>query len=79
MMSTPSIFVRTTSISSAGVCRSTHCGILTAMLAEAGVPLEAISRRLGHADSKITREVYYHVTEKMKEKENEMIKKVRIC
>ena len=55
--------------------RHTH----TAMLAEAGIPLETISRRLGHADSKVTREVYMHVTEKMKERENEMLRNVKIC
>ena len=55
--------------------RHTH----TAMLAEAGIPLDVISRRLGHANSKITREVYYHITEKMKEKENEMLKEIKIC
>ena len=54
--------------------RHTH----TAMLAEAGVPLEDISRRLGHADSKITREVYMHVTEKMNEVFNSRIKGIRI-
>lgn len=32
----------------------------------AGVPLEAISRRLGHADSRITKEIYLHMTEKLK-------------
>ena len=45
----------------------------------AGIPLDMISRRLGHANSKITREVYYHITEKMKEKENEMLKEIKIC
>lgn len=54
--------------------RHTH----TSMLAESGVPLETISRRLGHADSKITREIYLHVTEKMKDKDNEFINKVSI-
>lgn len=54
--------------------RHTH----TAMMAEAGVPLETISRRLGHADSKITRDVYMHVTEKMKDREREAIRNVRI-
>lgn len=50
--------------------RHTH----TAMLAESGVPLEAISRRLGHADSKITRDVYMHVTQRMEERERERIR-----
>jgi integrase len=54
--------------------RHTH----TAMMAEAGVSLETISRRLGHADSKITKEVYMHVTEKMKDRDREMIRNVRI-
>ncbi len=54
--------------------RHTH----TAMLAEAGVPLETISRRLGHSDSKITREVYMHVTEGMRQRDRERIAQVRI-
>lgn len=49
--------------------RHTH----TAMLAEAGVPMETISRRLGHADSKVTKEVYMHVTDSMKKKDREKI------
>ncbi|MBR1910382.1 MAG: site-specific integrase [Lachnospiraceae bacterium] len=47
--------------------RHTH----TSLLAEAGIPLEQITRRLGHADSKITREVYLHITSRLKDKENE--------
>jgi integrase len=54
--------------------RHTH----TALMAEAGVPLEAISRRLGHANSQITREVYLHVTKKMKEKERKMLRDIRL-
>lgn len=54
--------------------RHTH----TALLAEAGIPLEQISRRLGHADSKITKEIYLHITEKMKERENERLKSLKI-
>ena len=46
--------------------RHTH----VALMAEQGVDLEAISRRLGHSDSKITREIYYHVTQKQIEKDN---------
>lgn len=45
--------------------RYTH----TAMLAEAGVDLDTISRRLGHADRKITKEVYIiHACYKQNEK-----------
>lgn len=49
------------------------------MLAEAGVDLDTISRRLGHADSKITKEVYMHVTNKMKEHDRKKIKMLHIC
>jgi integrase len=49
--------------------RHTH----TAMLAEAGVPLETISRRLGHSDSEITKSVYLHVTEGMLKKDREQL------
>lgn len=54
--------------------RHTH----VAMLAEAGIPLEVISRRLGHADSKVTKEVYFHVTERMKERDRNLLKNVKI-
>ena len=54
--------------------RHTHASLLAA----AGVSLEAISRRLGHADSTITREVYFHVTEKLREKENAQLAKVTL-
>lgn len=54
--------------------RHTH----VALLAESGIGLDAISRRLGHSDSQITREVYFHVTERMREKENEEIKGVTL-
>lgn len=54
--------------------RHTH----TALLAEQGVPLDVISRRLGHENSKITREIYYHVTEKQREKDHEAVRRVSI-
>lgn len=54
--------------------RHTH----VAMLAEAGLTLDEIARRVGHSDSKVTREVYFHVTKKMREKDNQRIKSVRI-
>lgn len=56
------------------VMRHTH----VALLAEAGVPLEVISRRLGHDGSDTTRKVYMHVTERAKEKEREKMKKIRL-
>ena len=54
--------------------RHTH----TALLASAGIPLEQISRRLGHSDSRITKEVYMHVTEKLKDAENARLKEVKL-
>ena len=54
--------------------RHTH----VALMAEQGVSLDIISRRLGHANSKVTKQIYFHVTEKLKEKENEEIRQVRI-
>ena len=47
--------------------RHTH----TSLMAENGIPLSQISRRLGHGpNSKITEQVYLHVTNKMIENDN---------
>lgn len=54
--------------------RHTH----VALLAENGVPLEVISRRLGHADSAVTRDVYFHVTKKLAQKDADLIKNIKI-
>ena len=54
--------------------RHTHASLLM----EQGVDIDSISRRLGHADSRITREIYLHVTQKMKERDNERIKEVKL-
>ena len=54
--------------------RHTH----VALLAENGMPLDAIGRRLGHSDSRVTRDVYLHITKKLQEKENEMLRNVSI-
>ena len=54
--------------------RHTHASLLAA----AGMSLDAISRRLGHSDSAITKEVYLHVTEKLKKQEEEQLSKVKI-
>lgn len=58
----------------AHIFRHTHASLL----AEAGYSLEAISRRLGHADSDITKKIYLHVTEKMKQKEEEQLDAIRL-
>jgi len=51
---------------------------MTSLFAEEGVPLEVISRRLGHENSGITRRVYFHVTETRKIKDNQSIETVSI-
>lgn len=56
------------------IMRHTH----VALMAASGVSLEAISRRLGHADSKITKQVYFHVTEQMRERDNAEFEKVKL-
>lgn len=54
--------------------RHTH----TALMAAQGVPLDVISRRLGHENSKITRDIYFHVTEKQRQKDYEAIRSVSL-
>lgn len=54
--------------------RHSHCS----MLAMSGVPLETISKRLGHADSRITKEIYLHRMKELKEKENEQLNRIHL-
>lgn len=54
--------------------RHTHVSIL----ASEGVPLETISRRVGHKNTKITTDIYLHVTQKMKERDNAEIRNIMI-
>ena len=56
------------------IFRHTH----TALLAEQGVSLDAIARRLGHADSNITKRIYFHVTKKIKKLDENALDKVSI-
>lgn len=56
------------------IFRHTH----VALLAEKGIPLEVIARRVGHEGTGITRAIYYHVTEKQKEKDEKAISKIKI-
>ena len=51
-----------------------HClrHTMTSLFAANGVSFEVIGRRLGHSDNSVlTKEIYFHVTEKLKEKQNE--------
>lgn len=49
---------------------------MTSLFAEAGVPLEVISRRLGHDSSQLTRDIYLHITKERKIKDNAEVKSV---
>jgi len=54
--------------------RHTH----TSLLAAAGVPLDTISRRLGHRDSKITRSVYLHVTSGLQQSDDAAVREIAL-
>ena len=54
--------------------RHTHASLLM----EQGIDVDTISRRLGHENSKITREIYLHVTSKLKEKDYQKISAIKI-
>lgn len=54
--------------------RHTHASLL----AEQGIPLEQITARLGHENSQITRDIYVHMTEKRRQKENERLKEIAL-
>jgi len=56
------------------IFRHTH----VALLAEQGIPLEVIARRIGHEGTGITKAIYYHVTAKQREKDEKAIGKVTI-
>lgn len=54
--------------------RHTHASLL---LAE-DVSIDTISRRLGHENSQITKDIYLHVTEKLKKADNATIKNLKL-
>lgn len=54
--------------------RHTHASLLL----ENGVSIDTISRRLGHENSKVTREIYLHITKTLEKKDNTQIEKVKI-
>ena len=56
------------------IFRHTHASLL----AEQGVALEAIQRRLGHSSGEITKEIYIHITEKQKAQEEKLFKELDI-
>lgn len=54
--------------------RHTHASLLL----ENGISVDTISRRLGHENSKVTREIYLHVTKKLKQRDDEQISGISI-
>lgn len=56
------------------IFRHTHASLL---LAE-GISIGTISRRLGHENSNITKEIYLHITQKLKQRDNDAIKSINL-
>ena len=54
--------------------RHTHASLLLAN----GMNTDAIARRLGHENSKVTKEIYLHITEQLIEADNQQIKAIKI-
>lgn len=54
--------------------RHTHVSLMFA----AGIPLDVISRRVGHEGSKVTKEIYLHLTEKLKQKDSDVIQTITL-
>lgn len=46
----------------------------TSLLIASGVPLETVSRQLGHVDSKITKNIYLHVTQELRNRDQILLK-----
>ena len=42
------------------------------------VPLEVVSRMLGHENSDITREIYFHITKKLRDSDNKALKNAKV-
>ncbi|QLL73834.1 tyrosine-type recombinase/integrase [Lactobacillus crispatus] len=55
------------------IFRHTH----VSMLADMGVPLYVIQRRVGHGDSRVTREIYLHVTKQAKKELAQKLDKIQ--
>ena len=54
--------------------RHTHASLLLAN----GMSIDAIARRLGHENSRVTREIYLHVTEQLTAADNAQLKAIKI-
>ncbi|MDD7183227.1 tyrosine-type recombinase/integrase [Peptostreptococcus porci] len=69
-----SVFKRNKLPTKIHIYRHTHASIL----AEMGIPLDEIQRRLGHESSDITKRIYIHTTENMRLKESEKFRELEI-
>ena len=54
--------------------RHTHASLMF----EAGASLDAVSLRLGHSDSQITKDIYLHITSRKKEEYNSQFRGIKI-
>lgn len=54
--------------------RHTHASLLFTK----GMTLDEVARRLGHADSEVTREVYIHIMKELLQKDNEKLKNMKL-
>ena len=50
----------------------------TSLLIADGVPLDVVSRQLGHEDSKITKEIYMHVTQELIKRDNQFLEQAKV-
>lgn len=48
------------------------------LLIAQGVPLEVVSRMLGHDGSRITKQIYLHITQELKNRDNNILKNINI-
>ena len=51
---------------------------MTSLFAKAGIPLDVISRRLGHESSDITRKIHLHITNTRQIQENQQVSSVTL-
>lgn len=56
------------------ILRHTHASLLMSQ----GVNIDTISRRLGHGDSKVTKEIYLHITKLLIEKDKSQLEQINI-
>lgn len=58
--------------------RHTHASLLASAGIDKNIDYELIQRRLGHENSKVTKEIYIHITESQIEKDNKALKELSL-